>query len=74
MENELGSIKVGKIANFTVLEQNPYSVPEDDIKDIEVAYTVFEGDRFDLQVLMNRSGCDSGDLLINLQLILSRSY
>ncbi|MDT0553857.1 amidohydrolase [Urechidicola vernalis] len=46
MENELGSIKNGKIANFTILKNNPYKVEAEKLKDIEVLGTVFEGNHF----------------------------
>ncbi|MBL8002292.1 MAG: amidohydrolase [Flavobacteriales bacterium] len=46
MEEELGSIKVGKKANFTVLAKNPYRVPIAELKDIPVQATVFEGRLF----------------------------
>ncbi|OIQ36934.1 MAG: hydrolase [Bacteroidetes bacterium MedPE-SWsnd-G1] len=46
MENELGSIKNGKIANFTILKNNPYKVEVEKLKDIEVLGTVFEGKHF----------------------------
>lgn len=46
MEDSLGSIKTGKIANFTILEQNPYKVDLDSLKDIQVYGTVFEGKLF----------------------------
>ncbi|BAJ03106.1 amidohydrolase [Shewanella violacea] len=46
MEESLGSIKTGKIANFTILEQNPYKVELDSLKDIQVYGTVFEGKLF----------------------------
>ena len=46
MEESLGSIKVGKIANFTILQQNPYSVELEMLKDIPVYGTVFEGTLF----------------------------
>ncbi|NLR90105.1 amidohydrolase [Flammeovirga agarivorans] len=46
MENELGSIKEGKIANFTILEENPYEVEESHLKDIKIWGTVFEGKCF----------------------------
>jgi predicted amidohydrolase YtcJ len=42
-ENEFGSIAPGKIANFTVLEQNPYEVEPARLKDIGIWGTVFEG-------------------------------
>ena len=42
-EDEIGSIRAGKKADFTVLEQNPYRVGAKGLKDIEVWGTVFEG-------------------------------
>ena len=42
-EDLLGSIKAGKIANLTVLEQDPYQVDPKKLKDIPVWGTVFEG-------------------------------
>ena len=43
LEDERGSIEPGKLANFTVLDQNPLSVDPMAIKDIEVWGTVMEG-------------------------------
>ena len=45
-EDSLGSIAPGKIANFTVLEEDPYAVPPEDLKDIPIWGTVFEGRLF----------------------------
>ena len=45
-ENELGSIAPGKIANFTVLEQNPLTVEPMKLKDVPIWGTVFEGRLF----------------------------
>lgn len=45
-ENELGSIAPGKIANFTVLEQNPYQVKPLALRDVPIWGTVFEGRLF----------------------------
>jgi len=42
-ENELGSIAPGKIANFTVLEQDPFAVEPMKLNDIPIWGTVFEG-------------------------------
>ncbi|MDQ7823692.1 MAG: amidohydrolase [Candidatus Eremiobacteraeota bacterium] len=45
-ENELGSIAPGKIANFTVLEQNPLAVEPMKLNRIPIWGTVFEGKAF----------------------------
>jgi len=43
MEHEIGSIEVGKIANITVLAENPLTVDPMTIKDIDVWGTLHEG-------------------------------
>ncbi len=43
MEHELGSIEVGKIANFTVVDANPLTVDPSQINAIDVLGSVFEG-------------------------------
>lgn len=43
MEDTIGSITTGKVANFTILAQDPYKVELDNLKDIVVEATVFEG-------------------------------
>ena len=43
LEDEIGSIKVGKKANFTLLEENPFKVEPMHLKDIAVAGVVFKG-------------------------------
>lgn len=45
-ENELGSIAIGKIANMTVLEKDPYEVKPERLREIGVWGTVFEGKAF----------------------------
>lgn len=42
-ERDLGSIEVGKLADFTVLHEDPYEVDPSHLKDIEVAGTVLGG-------------------------------
>ena len=49
MEDELGSIKPGKIANFTLLKQNPYTYGQERRKSIEILGTVFVGRNFPVQ-------------------------
>lgn len=43
-ENIIGSLSVGKYADFIVLEQNPFQVDPEIIKDIKVIQTVVEGE------------------------------
>jgi predicted amidohydrolase YtcJ len=43
MEHEVGSIRAGKKADFTVLEADPFEVPPSALKDIPIWGTVFEG-------------------------------
>jgi hypothetical protein len=42
-DNRIGSIAPGKIANFTVLEDDPHAVDPARLKDVPVGGTVFEG-------------------------------
>jgi len=42
-EDKIGSIAPGKIANFTVLEEDPYAVDPTKLSDVPVWGTVFEG-------------------------------
>jgi predicted amidohydrolase YtcJ len=46
LEHEIGSIRAGKKADFTVLEGDPYETPVADLRDIPVWGTVFEGRPF----------------------------
>jgi predicted amidohydrolase YtcJ len=43
METKLGSIEAGKLADFAVLEKDPYEVGVEGLRDIKVWGTVFEG-------------------------------
>lgn len=43
-ENDVGSIRAGKLADFAVLEQDPYEVGASGLKDIPIWGTVFEGE------------------------------
>lgn len=45
-ENSLGSIAPGKVANLTVLAEDPYDIEPIKLKDIPVVATVFEGRTF----------------------------
>jgi predicted amidohydrolase YtcJ len=42
-ENDIGSIRAGKKADFTILEADPYKVHPRHLKDIKIWGTVFEG-------------------------------
>ncbi|WP_154484742.1 amidohydrolase [Anaerosalibacter bizertensis] len=42
-ENVKGSIEEGKLADMVVLSRNIFEIPEDEIKDIEVEMTIFNG-------------------------------
>ena len=48
LEKMYGSIEVGKYANFTVLNQNPLMIKDNQIKDIEILGTVLKGDAIPL--------------------------
>ncbi len=43
MEHEIGSIRAGKKADFTVLDADPYETPVENLKDVGIWGTVFEG-------------------------------
>ncbi len=43
LENEIGSLKKGKTANFTILKENPFKVNPISIKDIKVVGIVYKG-------------------------------
>jgi predicted amidohydrolase YtcJ len=47
-EDEIGSIRVGKLADFTVLYESPFDVPQERLKDIRIWGTIFEGSPFPL--------------------------
>jgi predicted amidohydrolase YtcJ len=42
-DHRIGSIEAGKLADFTVLDKNPYDVHPADLKDIAVVGTVLAG-------------------------------
>ena len=50
--DEIGSIRGGKKADFTVLDANPLTVDPITIRDIKVLATVFEGEVFDVASLV----------------------
>ena len=46
--NETGSIRAGKMADFTVLTEDPLKVPAQSLRDIPIKATVFEGKVFEI--------------------------
>ena len=42
-ENEIGSIRVGKKADFVILDRDPFETEASDLKKISVKGTIFEG-------------------------------
>jgi predicted amidohydrolase YtcJ len=46
MEDKVGSIAPGKYADFAVLEQDPYAVAKENIRDIKIWGTVLGGKVF----------------------------
>ena len=55
-EDQIGSLAPGKIANMTVLENDPYSIPPDKLKDAGVWGTMFEGRVFPVPDSAKRQG------------------
>jgi len=43
LDNEIGSLEVGKLADLSVLSSDPYEVPPDELKDIQVWGTMVGG-------------------------------
>ena len=54
-ENDLGSIAPGKIASFTVLEEDPFAVEPMKLKDVPIWGTVYEGRPFPIPAAQRRS-------------------
>ena len=48
MEDQIGSIRAGKKADFVVLEKSPLKVRPAKIKDIEIWGTVYAGEKYPL--------------------------
>lgn len=59
-ENELGSIAPGKIANFTVLEQDPLAVEPLQLNNIPIWGTVFEGRIFPVPAKAGKPAAATG--------------
>lgn len=43
MDDEIGSIEVGKLADFVILEKNLFDVPANEISKVKVLYTIMDG-------------------------------
>jgi len=56
MDKKIGSIKVGKEATFTLLEQNPFKIDPTKIKDIPVVGVVYRG-----RMILNKGQRVGGD-------------
>jgi predicted amidohydrolase YtcJ len=58
-EKDLGQIAVGKLADFVILERDPFKIPATELKDVRVAMTVIGG-----RTVYERSGwrTRSGDV------------
>lgn len=47
LEDEIGSLRWGKRADFTILEADPYTVDVESLRDIPIWGTVFEGHKYE---------------------------
>ena len=43
-ENIKGTLEIGKYADMTGLEKNIYDIPEDEIKDVKISFTMVNGE------------------------------
>ena len=48
LEEEIGSLRWGKRADFTILEEDPYMVDIESLRDIPIWGTVFEGKKYEI--------------------------
>ena len=44
MEDELGTLEAGKLADIIVIDRNMFEIPDDEIPECNVRYTFFNGD------------------------------
>ena len=63
-EHELGSIAPGKLASFTVLDEDPYEVDPDRLRDLTIVGTVFEGRWFPLSPTTTRAAARARRLAV----------
>jgi predicted amidohydrolase YtcJ len=52
-EKEIGSLAAGKLADFVVLDKNPYTVKPSKLGQIKVLATVFEGKKYPIRPLLD---------------------
>ena len=43
MDEEIGTLRAGKRADFTVVDRDPTAIPTADLRDVVVEATIFEG-------------------------------
>lgn len=60
-EDDLGSIAPGKIANMTVLDEDPYEADQSRMGDIAIRATVFEGRVFDVDPALVAQRCSASE-------------
>jgi predicted amidohydrolase YtcJ len=60
-EKRIGSIEVGKQADFVVIDRNILKVPVDDIHNTRVLMTIFEGRELPRQFPLSRGSVDTSD-------------
>jgi len=58
-ENELGSIEVGKIANLTILDEDPYDAETRRLGEIPIRTTMFEGRVFEVDPELVTQRCSA---------------
>ncbi|HYZ60426.1 MAG TPA: amidohydrolase family protein, partial [Nitrososphaeraceae archaeon] len=46
VDSLIGSIEPGKFADFVILEQDPYAIPAENIRDVQVWGTIVGGEVF----------------------------
>ena len=62
IEEEVGSIEVGKFADMIVLDRNLFEIPDTEISECKVVLTVFNG-----KVVFDASGSPIGEEAIETQ-------
>jgi predicted amidohydrolase YtcJ len=62
LEHEIGSIKVGKKADFTVLDRDPLEIAPQNLRAVSVIATLFQGDLFLRETILAESSGDTAEL------------